>query len=254
FIAVEPKSEMFFKPLISAREFLNGQKRWCLWLVDAKPAELRAMPNVLKRIEAIKMFRLDSTRKQTVEKAETPMLFGEIRDFGETYIVVPAHTSENRKYIPMSLFDTKSIANNSCMVIPNGSLYHFGMLMSSLNMAWVNSVCGRLESRLRYSKDIVYNNFPWAENPTEKQIAKIEECAQAVLDARQVFEGSSLADLYDPITMPPALVKAHNALDRAVDAAYRSTPFTTATSRIEFLFDLYEKYNATLFPECKKKK
>ncbi|MFR9554177.1 MAG: DNA methyltransferase, partial [Rikenellaceae bacterium] len=238
FIAVEPKSEMFFKPLISAREFLNGQKRWCLWLVDAKPAELRSMPSVMKRIEAVKEMRLNSVDKGAQKLADTPTLFRDINN-PDSFIVIPAHSSENRKYIPMGFFNKDSIANNSCQTIPNGGLYHFGMLMSSMNMAWVKYVCGRLKSDYRYSKDIVYNNFPWAENPTEKQISKIEECAQAVLDARQVFEDSSLADLYDPITMPPALVKAHNALDRAVDAAYRSTPFTTATSRIEFLFDLY---------------
>ena len=240
FLDLEPLAEKFIKPLISAKEFLNGQKRWCLWLPDANPAELKKMPHVLKRVEGVKTARLASSKAATRAKAQTPTLFDEIRDFGDTFIVIPSTTSENRKYIPMGFFDKDSIANNSCHIIPNGTLYHFGMLMSAMHMAWVNYVCGRLESRLRYSKDIVYNNYPWAK-ATEKQVAKIEQCAQAVLDARAQYPTSTLADLYDPLTMPPALLKAHNALDKAVDAAYRSTAFPTNAARIEFLFSMYEE-------------
>lgn len=255
FIAKEPAAEKFFKPLISAKEFLNGEKRWCLWLVDASPAELRAMPSVMQRVESVRKFRSDSVAPSTRKFAETPTLFRD-RNNPETFIAIPSTTSENRKYIPMGFFDTNSVANNSCHIVADATLFHFGVLTSAMQMAWVKYVCGRLKSDYRYSKDIVYNNFPWAENPTDKQIARIEECATKVLEARALFADSSLADLYDPITMPPALVKAHNELDRAVDAAYRSAPFTSDSSRIEFLFDLYTKYNSTLFakqPKVKKK-
>jgi hypothetical protein len=254
FILKEPKAEKFIKPLISAYEFLNGEKRWCLWLVDAEPSELKQLPEVLKRVEAVRKFRLESSRKQTIEKANNPSLFGEIRDFGESYVVVPRVSSENRKYIPMGFFDMNSIISDTCMGIPNCKEFHFGVLMSAMHMAWVKSVCGRLESRFRYSKDIVYNNFPWPENPTEKQIKAIETAAQKVLDARAQFPNSSLADLYDPLTMPPALVKAHNELDKAVDLAYRPQPFTSEANRMEFLFELYEKYTANLFTKEKPKK
>ncbi|MFZ1561587.1 MAG: type IIL restriction-modification enzyme MmeI, partial [Saprospiraceae bacterium] len=160
---------------------------------------------------------------------------------------IPLHSSENRKYIPIGFFDKNSIANNSCSFIPNAKLYHFGILMSSIHMAWVKSICGRIKSDYRYSNELVYNNFPWPENPTDKQKQSIEEKAQKVLDVRAQFPDSSLADLYDPLTMPPALVKAHNDLDKAVDLAYRSQPFTSEANRMEFLFGLYEKYTADLF-------
>jgi hypothetical protein len=252
-ILKEPKAEKFIKPLISAYEFLNGEKRWCLWLVDAEPSELNKLPKVLKRIEAVRKFRIESTRKQTVEKGNYPTLFGEIRDFADTFIVVPRVSSENRKYIPMGFFDGNSIVGDTCMAIPNGTLYHFGILMSNMHMAWVKSVCGRLKSDFRYSKDIVYNNFPWPENPTEKQIKAIETAAQKVLDSRLEFPQSSLSDLYKPTTMPFALVKAHKELDKAVDLAYRTQAFTNEANRMVFLFELYEKYTANLFTKEKVK-
>jgi hypothetical protein len=154
----------------------------------------------------------------------------------------------------MGFFDKNSIVSDTCMSIPNGTLYHFGVLMSTIHMAWVKSVCGRLESRFRYSKDIVYNNYPWPENPTEKQIKAIETAAQKVLDARLEFPKSSLSDLYDPLTMPPVLIKAHNELDKLVDLAYRPQAFTSEAKRMEFLFELYEKYTADLFTKEKVKK
>jgi hypothetical protein len=254
FVKKEPKAEKFIKPLISAYEFLNGENRWCLWLVNAEPGELKAMPEVLKRVELVKKFRIESSRKQTVEKANTPTLFGEIRDFGDSYIVIPRVSSENRKYIPMGFFDRNSIASDTCMTIPNGNLYHFGILTSVMHMAWVKNICGRLKSDFRYSKDIVYNNFPFPENPGEKYIKAIETAAQRVLDARAEFPNSSLADLYDPLTMPPSLFKAHSELDRAVDLTYRPQSFTSEANRMIFLFELYEKYTANLFTETKKKK
>lgn len=253
FILKEPKAEKFIKPLISAYEFLNGEKRWCLWLVDAEPSELKQSPEIMKRVESVKKFRLDSVAPSTQKFASTPALFRD-RNQPETYILVPSTTSENRKYIPMGFFGKDDIANNSCHTVPNGTLYHFGVLMSAMHIAWVKSVCGRLKSDFRYSKDIVYNNFPWPENPTDKQVKAIETAAQKVLNARLQFPNSSLADLYDPLTMPPALVKAHNELDKAVDLAYRPQPFTSEANRMVYLFELYEKYTADLFTKEKTKK
>ena len=242
FVAKEPKSEKFFKPLISAYEFLNGHNRWCLWLQDINPTELKSLPLVLERVQKVKAIREKSSRPQL---ANIPHLFAQItQPKGLDFIVIPRVSSENRKYIPIGFFNSKNISADSCLIVPKGTIYHFGILTSKMHMAWVKSVCGRLESRYRYSKDIVYNNYPWPENPSDKQIKAIEIAARKVLDARQQFPNSSLADLYDPITMPPVLVKAHNALDKAVDLSYRPQAFTSDSNRMEFLFSLYEKYIA----------
>ena len=249
----EPNADKFIYPLISAQEFLNGQKRWCLWLLDAEPKELKQLPEVLKRIELVRQFRLNSIAPSTQKFSLTPSLFRD-KNQPESYILIPSTTSENRKYIPMGLFGKNDIANNSCHTVPNGNLFHFGVLMSAMHMAWVKTLCGRLKSDFRYSKDIVYNNYPWPENPSEKQIKTIEEKAQNVLDVRASFPNSSLADLYNPLTMPPALVKAHNELDKAVDAAYSKQNFSTEAKRMEFLFELYEKYTTDLFAKEKPKK
>lgn len=154
----------------------------------------------------------------------------------------------------MGFIDKNTISTNGNLIMPNAELFHFGVLMSAMHMAWVKSVCGRLKSDFRYSKDIVYNNYPWPENPTDKQLKAIETAAQKVLDARLEFPKSSLSDLYDPLTMPPALVKAHNELDKAVDLAYRPQPFISEANRMVFLFELYEKYTADLFTKEKPKK
>jgi type I restriction-modification system DNA methylase subunit len=254
FIAQEPQSEKFFRPLISAHEFLNGHKRWCLWLKNADPTELKQAKLVMERVERVRKLRAESPRQATQKLAAFPTLFGEDRQPKSSYVLIPLHSSENRKYIPIGFFDQDSIANNSCSFIPNAGLYHFGVLMSSLHMAWIKTVCGRLESRFRYSNEIVYNNFPWPENPTEKQIKAIELAAQKVLDSRAEFPNASLADLYDPLSMPAALIKAHSELDKAVDLAYRAQAFTAEANRMEFLFGLYEKYTAGLFRQEKKKK
>ena len=254
FLTIEPRAEQFFKPLISAHEYLNGQTRWCLWLKDANPSILKELKEVSKRIEKVKKIREESTRVATQKLALYPTLFGEDRQPKNDYILIPLHSSENRKYIPMGYFDNNHISNNSCSTVPNTTLYHFGVLQSSLHMSWVNAVCGRLESRYRYSNEIVYNNFPWPDNPSDKQIKTIEEKAQQVLDVRASFSSSSLADLYNPLTMPPALVKAHYELDKAVDVAYSKQAFTSEAKRMEFLFELYEKYTAGLFVKEKKKK
>jgi hypothetical protein len=185
--------------------------------------------------------------------ADYPTTFRDTKN-PELGIIIPLVSSEKRKYIPLGILNKGIIPSNLCSFIETEGLFHFGVLSSEMHMAWVRVVCGRLESRFRYSNDIVYNNFPWPDNPSEKQVKSIEEAAQKVLDVRTQFPNSSLADLYDPLTMPPALVKAHNELDKAVDLAYRSQPFASEAKRMEFLFELYEKYTADLFTPQKVKK
>jgi len=254
FLRKEPMATKYIKPLISAHEFLNGHKRFCLWLVDAEPSELKRMPHVLERIEGVRQMRLKSTKQATVKWANQPTLFTENRQPKDNYILVPSHSSENRNYIPIGFMTKDDILNNSCLSVPNATLYHFGVLTSIMHMTWVKNQCGRIKSDYRYSNEIVYTNFPWPENPNDKQVKAIETAAQKVLDARQLFPNSSLADLYDPLTMPPALVKAHNELDKAVDLAYRPQAFTSEANRMEFLFGLYEKYTADLFTKENAKK
>ncbi len=228
--------------------------RYCLWLVDIKPDELKKLPLVIERIEKVHNFRLASKAESTRRFAQIPALFCQIAQPNTSYLLVPRVSSERRKFIPIGYLDKDVIANDQVLTVPKATLFEFGILTSSMHMAWVKNICGRLKSDYRYSKDIVYNNYPWAENPTEKQIKTIEEKAQKVLDTRREFPNSSLADLYDPLTMPPALTKAHNELDKAVDLAYRPQPFTSEANRMVFLFELYEKYTADLFTKAKPKK
>ncbi len=241
FLIKEPKAEKYVHPFISAREFLHNKKRWCLWLVDAEPAELRQMPEIIKRVEAVKQFRAKSIAKST---REYPFhtLFRQVTQPISDYILVPSTTSENRRYIPIGFLSKNIILSNASFAIPNAGLYHFGILESEMHMAWVRYVCGRLKSDFRYSKDIVYNNYPWPENPSDKQKQAVEAAARAVLDAREAFPDACLADLYDPLTMPQVLLKAHQQLDKAVDAAYGKKSFATEADRVAFLFDLYGKY------------
>ncbi|MBS1509556.1 MAG: class I SAM-dependent DNA methyltransferase [Bacteroidetes bacterium] len=253
FLHKEPGSKKFIKPFISAKEFLNNERRWVIWLVDAKPEEIRTLPEVLKRVEAVRVFRESSVAAST-RNYKYHTLFRQVTQPKSDYVLVPRHSSENRAYIPFGFFDKESIVADSCNSIPNATLFHFGILTSLMHMAWIKYTCGRIKSDFRYSKDIVYNNFPWPENPGDKQKEAVEKAAQAVLDARAQFPNSSLADLYDPNTMPPALVKAHQQLDKAVDLSYRPQPFINETKRIEFLFELYDKYTAGLFVKEKKKK
>jgi hypothetical protein len=253
FLKLEPESTKYFKPLISAKEFLNGQKRWCLWLKDANPKELRELKEVSKRIEKIRKLRSESNRESTRKLSLFPTLFGEIRQPDSDFILIPRVSSENRRIIPMGIFTPDNIVGDTCLAIPKGKLYFLGILHSTMHMAWVKSVCGRLESRFRYSNEIVYNNYPFPINPSEFQIKVIEEKIQKVLNVRAEFYDSSLSDLYGS-HMPPALVKAHNELDKAVDLAYRPQAFINDTNRMEFLFELYEKYSADLFTKEKKKK
>ena len=205
----------------------------------------------MERVNRVKADRLKSTDKGMQNL--TPTQFRETNN-PDNCLVIPVVSSERRKYIPMGFIDKNTISTNGNLIMPNGNLFHFGVLMSAMHMAWIKTVCGRLKSDFRYSKDIVYNNFPWAENPSEKQIKQIEEKAQKVLEVRSSFPNSSLADLYNPLTMPPTLIKAHNELDKAVDSAYRTAPFTSEANRMVYLFELYEKYTADLFTKEKPKK
>jgi hypothetical protein len=253
YIRQEPAGEKFIKPFISADEFLNNKRRWCFWLTEIQPKELKQLPLLLKRVEAVKEMRLASSKVATIKWSQFPTLFTENRQPKTSYILIPRHSSENRKYIPFGFFSPDYIASDSCLFVANADLYLFGILTSAMHMTWVKYVCGRLKSDYRYSNTIVYNNYPFPENITDKQKQTVETCAQAVLDTRVKYPDSSLADLYDPLTMPPDLLKAHQKLDKAVDLCYRPQPFTSELNRIEYLFELYEKLTAPLLPTSKQK-
>ena len=216
--------------------------------------EIKNNCKIKNRVEAVKKWRSNSSRANTKKLADTPAIFAEIRQPESSYLAFPTVSSENRKYIPIKFIEPNIIASNQIYLLANANMFQFGVLTSNMHMAWVRYVCGRLKSDYRYSASIVYNNFPWPENPTDKQIKIVEEKAQNVLDARKEFPNNSLADLYDPILMLPALVKAHQELDKAVDLCYRPQPFPNETKRIEFLFELYEKYTNPLLSTKKSKK
>lgn len=219
FIAKEPLSEKWFRPWIGSQEFINRYYRYCLWLGDCPPNELRKMPECMKRVQAVMNLRMESKRVSTKKLADTPTRFQTENMPDGTSILIPETSSENRRYIPMGFVSPDILCSNAVRLIPNADLYHFGVLTSNVHMAWTRTVCGRLKSDYRYSKDIVYNNFPWPD-PTPEQKAKIEQTAQAILDARALYPDCSLADLYDELTMPPELRRAHQANDKAVMQAY----------------------------------
>lgn len=250
----EPFIDIAIKPYTGGDEFINNKKRWCLWLKYVEPSILKKSKFIIQRIERTKQFRLRSNRAATNKLAENPMLFGEIRQPKTKYIIIPKVSSENRKYIPIGILEPSIITSGSALIIPNANLYIFGIITSKMHMSWMKFTCGRMKSDFQYSASIVYNNYPWPENLSDKQIKTIEEKAQTVLDVRASFPNSSLADLYNPLTMPPVLVKAHNDLDKVVDAAYSKQAFTSEAKRMEFLFELYEKYTAGLFVKEKKGK
>ena len=241
FIAKEPAAKRWIYPLTGAVEYLNNKKRYCLWLVGISPAELKAMPLVYERVRKCKEMRESSVAAAIRKFAETPHLFAQrTQPEGKDYIIVPLTTGETRRYIPLGFMPSEMKTTNACSIIPNATLYHFGVLTSNVHMAWMRVVCGRLEMRYRYSKDIVYNNFPWCQ-PTEEQKARIEATAQAILDARAKYPDCSLADLYDEVTMPPELRKAHQENDRAVMAAYG---FSTKMTESECVAELFKMYQA----------
>ena len=212
------------------------------------------MPNVLKRIEAVKQFRLASKSKPTQAIAKTPTRFHVENMPSSHYLLVPRVSSERRIYIPIGFCGSEIVTSDACLIVPDATLYHFGILTSLMHMAWVKHICGRLKSDFRYSKDIVYNNYPWPKKPSESKVARVEAAAQGVLDERAKHPESSLADMYDPLTMPAGLVKAHNVLDRAVDRCYRGKAFGGEMERLEYLFGLYNEYTAPLIKEEKKKR
>ena len=277
-----PGAEKWIRPFLMGREFLNNIPRFCLWLKNISPTELKDLPLVYERVQKVKAFREQSKRVQTLKAAKFPSLFGEERQPNSNYLAIVKVSSENREYIPIGYCKKDIICGDKLFNLPNASLFEFGVITSMMHNTWMRYTCGRLESRYSYSNTIVYNNFPWPENPSTKQKETVEKAAQAVLDARAMFmaaviptqEGSaqplhhsqtdssvgrnnkesSLADLYDPNTMPPVLVKAHQALDKAVDLCYRPQPFITEAKRIEYLFELYDKYTGGLFAGEKKKK
>ena len=254
FIKIEPQSAKWFRKWVGSDEFINNRERWCLWLGDCPPNELKQMPQALKRVEAVKKVRLESQSIPTQKLAQTPTRFHVENIPSGEYLIVPKVSSERRKYIPIGFSDSNTLSSDLLFVVSNSSLYHFGILTSEMHMTWVRYVCGRLKSDFRYSKDIVYNNYPFPENVSDKQKQKVEIAAQKVLDTRAKYPDSSLADLYDPLTMPPDLVKAHQALDKAVDLCYRPQPFVSELNRIEYLFSLYEALSAPLLKVEKKKR
>ncbi len=267
FIAREPQSEKWFRRWIGADEFINGYDRWCLWLGDCPPDELRRMPEAMKRVEAVRESRLASKSAPTQKLAITPTRFHVENIPDAPYLVIPKVSSEKRLFIPMGFMQPDTLVSDLVFIISNATLYHFGILTSTIHMAWVRYTCGRMKSDYRYSAGIVYNNYPWPDEPTDKQRAAIEAAAQTVLDARAQFipplpvsgervgvRGTSLAALYDPLTMPPVLVKAHQTLDRAVDACYRKAPFANDAQRVEFLFERYQQLTSLLPTEKKAEK
>jgi len=252
-ISKEPLAEKYIKPFWGADEFLYSRERYCLWLKEIEPSILKNLRLVQNRVEQVKESRLKSPTPSVQDFAKYPTLFTQDRQPKTNYLALPEVSSENRNYIPIGFLTPDIICSNKLQIIPNASLYIFGVLSSKIHNTWIKYVSGKLESRISYSPS-VYNNFPFPDTPNDKQIKAIETAAQKVLDARLQFPNSSLADLYDPLTMPPILVKAHNDLDKAVDLAYRPQAFTSEANRMVFLFELYEKYTADLFTKEKPKK
>ncbi len=244
FLAVEPAAASFFRRWVGSKEFLNGLERWCLWLGDCPPRQLRQLPEARKRVAAVRRFRLASKSVPTRKLAETPTRFHVENMPATPYLLIPKVSSERRKYIPLGFIDPDVLASDLCFLMPQATWYHFGVLSSAMHMAWVRQVCGRLESRYRYSATLVYNNFPWPDAPSDKRRAAVEAAAARVLAARSEYPESTLADLYDPLAMPAKLVKSHAALDRAVDRCYRTQPFASDRQRVEFLFAACEQLSS----------
>jgi hypothetical protein len=241
-IKLHPECHDYLKRFISGDDFINNVIRWCIWLKGKTPEEVSSLKYFHDRFKQVKLFREKSTRAGTKRMADLPYLFAEERQPDWDYLIIPKVSSENRKYIPISYLSKDYIVSDKTFVVPSTTKYHFGIITSIMHMTWMRHTCGRMKSDYSYSNTIVYNNFPWPENPTAKQIETIETKAQKVLDVRAAYPDSSLATLYDPLTMPQPLVKAHHELDKAVDFAYRSQPFSTDAKRMEFLFEQYDKY------------
>ena len=242
-----PESEKFFKRIYGAQEFINNKIRWALWLNKISPSEWRKIPPIAEAVKNVQENRSSSKRESTKKLADIPYLFGEIRQPEGDYLLVPRVSSENRRYIPMGFMGADDLASDAVQIIPDATLYDFGILTSNVHMAWMRTVAGRLKSDYRYSAKIVYNNFPWPE-VTEVQKEKISKTAQAILDARALYPDSSLADLYDELTMPVELRRAHQANDKAVMEAYDMTKIVdgkrtwlTESETVARLFEMYEE-------------
>lgn len=236
----EPITEPYIKQIIGSSEYINNTERYCLWLVDAPEQVVKESPLISKRVNGVKEFRLNSTKEATRKSAETPSLFQEVRQPNCSYIVVPRVSSERRQYVPIGFLSSETIVNDSVQIIPNGDIYLLGVISSSVHMSWMRTVAGRLEMRYRYSKDIVYNNFPWP-TPTDEQKAIIEQTAQGILDARTLYPDKSLADLYDPDKMPAELKAAHEANDKAVMDAYGFDYGMTEPEIVAELMKMYQE-------------
>lgn len=237
----EPQAEVFIRPFMMGYDFIHRKPRYCLWLVNANPSLLKKCPLILERIQKVREYRLESKKAATRKKAETPQLFDEVRESETSYIAIPKVSSENRKYVPMDYLPENVIAGDKLFLIPNAGMFHFGILNSNVHMAWMRTVCGRLKSDYSYSNTVVYNNFPWP-TPTPAQKARIEKTAQVILDARAKYPDSSLADLYDELTMPPELRKAHQENDKAVMEAYGwNWRGMTESDCVAELMKLYQK-------------
>lgn len=244
-IISEPLTVKWLRRAVGGEELINNIERWCLWLVGIPPEELKRMPQVLARVEKVRTERLASGKARTREWAASPSLFSENRQPNTDYLAIPKVSSERRNYLPISFVRSDWIASGSLLVIPSAMPWHFGVMQSIMHMAWMRAVCGRMKSDYQYSASIVYNNFPWPE-PTDKQRAAIETAGEAVLDARAAHPNATLADLYDPLTMPPDLLRAHQTLDRAVDAAYAYKDAPTDAARVAFLFARYQALTSLL--------
>ncbi len=251
-IRKDSRIRRFIRPFIGSQEFINSIPRWCLWLKDVPPEEIRSVPMIRERVDAVRQFRLASKKQPTRQKAEYPMLFAEIRQPAKDYLLVPSVSSINRKYIPIGFVRQNVIASNLVMFVPDAGLYEFGVLSSLMHMAWTRQVCGRMKSDPRYSNTVVYNNFPWPLDLRERSRVSVQRAAQTVLDVRGEFLApkgtSTLADLYDPLLMPPQLVDAHAILDRSVERCYQGESFRSDRERVEHLFALYEKITKPLLP------
>ena len=239
FISKEPDAAQYFRPWYGAEEFINRKPRYCLYVAGVGPGELRRMPLVMQRIDRVREYRLQSKSAGTRDIAKVPTKFHVTNIPKSHYLVIPETSSENREYIPIGFMSPAALCSNAVRLMPDAALFHFGVLTSSAHMAWVRTVAGSLEMRYRYSKDVVYNNFPWPQ-PTPAQKAKIEQTAQAILDARELYPEASLADLYDELTMPSELRKAHTTNDKAVWEAYgKAWQFDDESACVTHLMILY---------------
>ena len=245
-----PRAEKWIRPCLGSREFIRGKKRYCLWLVDCPPDELRKMPLVYERVKAVREFRLNSTRAATRKLADKPTIFVEIRQPTDNYVLIPSVSSERRRYIPIGYMDANTIVTDLAFSIPNADLFHFGVLVSSVHMNWVRLVCGRLKSDYRYSATICYNPFPWPLFYSEEQRRRIERSAQKILDARANYPDATLADLYDEISIPYDLRRAHEANDLEVMRAYYFAPdmdeLTMQIRLLEMYQTLHEEFDEVI--------